>query len=93
MIIAEKYSIRPWPKGCERLAGFSLNFVPTIVITDESASLRLFTASMIIAIELANNPTTALNEARKMLATIPITLVRTIILLLSISTNCYVFGG
>ena len=33
------------------------SFVPIIVITDDKASVKLFTESTIIAIELAINPT------------------------------------
>ena len=69
IIIALKYSTRPKPKGCSRSAGRSESFVPTIVITLERASLRLFTASIMIATLLAKIPTTALNAANNTFAT------------------------
>ena len=72
IIIALKYSTRPKPKGCSRSAGRSESFVPTIVITLERASLRLFTASIMIATLLAKIPTTALNAANNTFATMPI---------------------
>ena len=45
-----------------------------IVITLESASLKLFTASSTMATECANRPTRALNPASSTFVTIPITL-------------------
>ena len=56
------------------------SFAPTIVIIEESASVRLLIASRITAIELERMPTKALNATRKRFAIIPIILVRTIIL-------------
>ena len=84
IIMALKYSIRPKPKGCLRSAGRCESFVPTIVMTLESASLRLFTASIMIATELARMPTVALKPANNTLAAIPIQLVRMICELRSI---------
>jgi hypothetical protein len=46
-----------------------------MVLTLESASLRLFTASMMMATELAKMPTPALNAANNTLAMMPIQLV------------------
>ena len=37
MIIAVKYSIRPYPKGCLRSGFLDASLVPTIVITLEDA--------------------------------------------------------
>ena len=58
--------------------------VPTIVIIEDKASVKLLTASKIIAIELAKNPTIALNITKTMLNIIPKILVFIIILFLSI---------
>ena len=79
-IMALRYSIRPYPKGCFLSAGLAASLVPTIVMTEERASDRLLTASRITAIELDASPMAALNPARKMLVTIPIMLVRMITL-------------
>ena len=60
--------------------------MPIIVITDDSASLRLLTASSEIAMEFVKNPTTALNAAKNTFASIPIILVLIIILFLFIKS-------
>ena len=78
MMMALKYSMRPKPNGCLRSAGRSESFVPTMVMTLDSASLRLFTASMMMAMLLARMPTKALKAAKRTLATMPMTLVRII---------------
>ena len=75
MMMALKYSMRPNPKGCFLSAGRCESFVPTMVMTLESASLRLFTASITMATELAKTPTPALNAANNTLAMMPIQLV------------------
>lgn len=62
MIIAVKYSIRPYPKGCLRFGFLDASLVPTIVITLEDASDILFTASRVIAMDLLIIPITALNS-------------------------------
>ena len=85
-----RYSARPCPKGCFLSAGLPASFVPTMVITEESASLRLFTESRIIAIELVIIPTKALKADKKMLAAIPIILVRMMICSRFISTSTVV---
>ena len=72
IIIAEMYSALPCPNGCSRSAGFKASFVPIMVIMEESASVRLFTASRITAMELERIPATALKEARNIFARIPI---------------------
>ena len=64
-----------------------------MVITDDSASVKLLTASSVIAIELVKNPTAALNAARRTFANIPITLVLTIVFSLFIKSLrfCYIY--
>ena len=58
-----------------------------IVTTDESASVKLLTASNVIAIEFVKTPNKALAEAKRILANIPTMLVLTIIFsLVAIST-------
>ena len=83
IIIALKYSMRPNPKGCLRSAGLCDSFAPMMVITLDRASLRLFSASIMMATLPEMIPTTALNATRNTLATIPTTLVRIILELLS----------
>ena len=78
MMMALKYSMRPKPKGCFLSAGRWESFVPTMVMTLDSASLRLLTASITMATLLARMPTAALNPANNTLAIIPIQLVRMI---------------
>ena len=75
MMMALKYSMRPNPKGCFLSAGRCESLVPTMVMTLDSASLKLFTASITMATELASRPTTALNAASNTLAIMPIQLV------------------
>ena len=75
MMMALKYSMRPNPKGCLRSAGRCESLVPTMVMTLESASLRLFTASITMATELAKMPTPALKAANNTLAMMPTQLV------------------
>ena len=75
MMMALKYSMRPNPKGCCLSAGRCESLVPMIVMTLDSASLKLFTASMMMATELASRPTTALNAASNTLAMMPTQLV------------------
>ena len=57
------YSILPYPYGCFLFGALPASFVPTIVIILDNASLKLLTASEIIAIEFASNPTNALKPA------------------------------
>lgn len=59
------------------------SFVPIIVIIDERASVKLFTASKMMAIELTINPTVALNKTRIIFTTMPNMLV--LIILFSLS--------
>ena len=78
------YSILPCPMGCF-LSGFlPASLVPIMVIVEDKASLRLLTASRMIAMELERSPTNALNAARRILVTIPIMPVFTIVFSLSI---------
>lgn len=52
-----------------------------MVIIDDNASLKLFTASKTTAIEFVINPMIALNNAKNILAIIPMILVFIIIFL------------
>ena len=52
---------------------------PMIVMTEESASDRLFTASSVTAMERDSSPTTALNAASSTLVAMPTTLVLMIV--------------
>ena len=87
MITDEKYSIRPYPYGWSLSGAFPASFVPIIVIIDDNASVRLFTASSVIAIEFTSIPIVALNATRIRLTTIPIMLVLTIVSCLVIIMN------
>ena len=60
------------------------SFVPIIVIIEESASVKLFTASKIIAIEFTIKPIVALNITNMIFTTIPNILV--LIIFFSLST-------
>ena len=73
---ALRYSYRPWPKGCSKSGFRSASLAPATVITEDSTSDRLFTASIRMAMELVENPTTALNPARSTLTPMPMKLVR-----------------
>ena len=57
---------------------FPASFAPMIVIIDDNASVKLFTASRVIAMELVAIPTTALNATSMRFTTMPIMLVFTI---------------
>ena len=76
IIVVVMYSMRPCPKGCSRSAFLLESLVPTMVMIDEIASERLFTASRVTAIELDKMPTAALNAASATLAAMPMALVR-----------------
>ena len=65
------YSIRPWPKGCSLSARLPASFVPIIVNTDDKISVRLLTASRMIAIELADRPIIILRVTSTALPPIP----------------------
>ena len=80
----EKYSIRPYPYGCSLSGAFPASFAPIIVIIEDNASVRLLTASKVIAIEFVANPTNALKITSIILTIIPIMLVLTIISCLDI---------
>ena len=73
------YSTLPCPNGCFLSAFFLEIFVPIIVTIELPASVKLLTASVMIATELARIPMNALKPTNNMLATIPITLVLTIV--------------
>ena len=93
MMMALKYSIRPCPNGCSRSAGLVESLAPTMVMRLESTSLRLLTASMIIATEPAIAPTAALNVASSTLTTTPTILVRIIFEVLSINMPPVILTG
>ena len=84
MIAALRYSVRPCPSGCFLSGALPASFVPMIVMRDDSASLRLLTASITTAIEWEAMPTNALKAARNTLAMMPMTLVRMMMLSLFI---------
>ena len=84
--MADRYSILPYPKGCLRSAGFPASFVPTMVIREDPASDRLFTASMVMATEPVIPPITALNAARTTLARMPMIPVR---IMIFSRTSCF----
>jgi hypothetical protein len=66
MITDEKYSILQYQYGCF-LSGFlAESFVQIIVTIEETTSLKLFTASRIIAIEFDITPTIALKITKTM---------------------------
>ena len=76
---ALRYSYRPWPKGCSKSGFRSASLAPATVITEDSTSDRLFSASIRMAMELVLKPTTALNPASRRLTRIPMQLVRRMI--------------
>lgn len=80
IIREEIYSILPYPIGCFLSGALLASFSPIIVTTDDKASLRLFTASSISAIELTKNPKESLKTERITFINIPIILVLTITL-------------
>lgn len=55
--MALKYSTLPWPSGCFLSGSESAILVAIIVTIEDKASLKLFTASSIIAIEFESKPT------------------------------------
>ena len=62
------------------MSGFlPASLAPMMVMTDDSASDRLFTASSVMAMEPETTPTTALKAAKNTFASMPMTLVRTMI--------------
>src|SRR3712207_8807713 len=64
-IIELRYSILPYPSGCLLFGFFAPSLVPIIVMTDDSASEILFTASNVTAIERDVIPITTLKIARR----------------------------
>ena len=83
MIADEMYSIRPYPYGCFLSRGLLASFTPIIVMMEDNASVRLLTASNVIAMEFVTIPTNALNATRMRLTIMPITLVLMIFPVLS----------
>ena len=78
-----KYSTLPCPNGCSLSGALFAIFVPTIVITEDITSVKLFTASNTIAIEFVIIPITALNATRSIFTNIPSALVLIIFFSLS----------
>ena len=76
-MLAVRYSIRPCPKGCSLSGALLARRVPTMVMTEDRASVRLFTASRVMEMELERSPTPALKPAKNRLARIPMILVCT----------------
>ena len=82
------YSIRPCPNGCSLSAPFAASFVPTIVNTDERTSVKLFTASRMMAIELDARPTIILKITRTTLPIMPFILASVIPRLRAAPLSC-----
>ena len=78
-IIALRYSIRPWPSGCSLSGALPASFVPIMVITELSASERLFTPSRTTAMEFAIRPAVILKAERNTFVRMPVILVLTMI--------------
>ena len=72
------YSIRPCPNGCSLSAPLAANFVPTIVNTEDNTSVKLFTASRMMAMELDARPTIILKITRTTLPIMPFILASVI---------------
>jgi hypothetical protein len=72
IITEAKYSILPCQYGCSLSGFFAESFVQIIVTTDEITSLKLFTASKIMAIEFDKNQTIALKITKTMFVIIQI---------------------
>lgn len=66
-----KYSNLPYPNGCFLLGLLLEIFVPIIVINDDKASVKLFTASNTIAIEPTIIPIVAFNPTSIIFPTMP----------------------
>ena len=75
IITDEKYSIRPYPYGWFLSGAFPANLVPMMVMMDESASVKLLTASKVMAIEFTRIPIVALKATSIRFTTMPIILV------------------
>ena len=66
------YSTRAWPKGWSSSAGFSARRKPSRVSTEPEASVRLLTASAVMATEPEIRPMTSLAANRPMFSAMPI---------------------
>ena len=75
MTMLEKYSIRPKPKGCFRVAPLPEMAMATMVTREETLSAKLLTASEMTATEFATVPTMILMTPSSTLTTMPMTLV------------------
>ena len=82
------YSIRPWPNGCSLSAPLAANFVPTIVNTEDNTSVKLFTASRMMAMELDARPTIILKITRTTLPIMPFILASVIPRLRAAPLSC-----
>ena len=71
MITDEKYSILPYPYGWFLSGALPASFVPMIVMIDDKASVRLLTASKVIAMEFTRIPIVALNATSIKFTTMP----------------------
>ena len=58
------YSMRPWPNGWLRSGALPASLVPIIVMMLDRASLKLLTASVMMAMEFDMKPTAALKPTR-----------------------------
>jgi len=68
---AERYSIRPWPKGCSLSGGADESLKPTRVTMEEPASDRLLNASATIARLPESRPAASLAANSRTLAVSP----------------------
>ena len=82
------YSIRPCPNGCSLSAPLAANFVPTIVNTEDNTSVKLFTASRMMAMELDARPTIILKITRTTLPIMPFILASVIPRLRAAPLSC-----
>ena len=82
------YSIRPCPNGCSLSAPFAASFVPAIVNTEERTSVKLFTASRIMAMEFDANPIIILKMTSTTLPIMPLILASVIPRLRSALFSC-----
>ena len=67
----EMYSIRPWPKGWSRSGSCAARWKPRRDTTEEPASLRLFSASAVMAMEPLRRPAKSFKAHSSTFSTIP----------------------
>ena len=75
MIMLEKYSMRPKPKGCFRVAPLPEMAIAMMVTREDTLSAKLLTASEMTATEFATVPTMILMTPSSTLTRMPMTLV------------------